>query len=29
VDPAVIAADLEAGYAATMWQPGGDDNASE
>jgi PPOX class probable FMN-dependent enzyme len=29
VDPAVIEADLEAGYAATMWQPGGDDNAAE
>ena len=24
VDPAVVEADLEAGYAATMWEPGGD-----
>jgi PPOX class probable FMN-dependent enzyme len=29
LDPAVIEADLEAGYAATMWQPGGDDHAAE
>lgn len=29
VDPALIEADLEAGYAATMWQPGGGDDAVE
>jgi PPOX class probable FMN-dependent enzyme len=29
LDPAVIEADLEVGYAATMWQPGGDDGAAE
>jgi PPOX class probable FMN-dependent enzyme len=28
VDPAVIEADLEAGYAATLWRPGGDDDAT-
>jgi PPOX class probable FMN-dependent enzyme len=29
LDPAVIEADLEAGYAVTMWQPGGDDHAAD
>ena len=28
LDPAVIEADLEIGYAATLWQPGGDDDAT-
>jgi PPOX class probable FMN-dependent enzyme len=29
LDPAVIEADLEAGYTATLWQPGGTDDAAE
>lgn len=29
MDPAVIEADLEAGYAATLWQPGGADDATD
>jgi PPOX class probable FMN-dependent enzyme len=29
LDPAIIEADLEAGYTATLWQPGGTDDADE
>ncbi|MEZ5215482.1 MAG: hypothetical protein R2715_02555 [Ilumatobacteraceae bacterium] len=29
LDPAIIEADLEAGYATSLWRPGGDDDAAE